>query len=303
MKRMSALEWGLLVTLSILWGGSFFFQKVALAALPPFTVLLARVGLAAAALGLGVRVTGHRLPPLGRAWAAFAIMATLNNVIPFSLILWGQTRIASGLAAILNACTPLFTAVLAHFVTADERLTPRRIAGVLLGLAGVVLMIGPDTLGGLGHDVAAQLAVLAAGVSYACAGIFGRRFTGTPPLVTATGQVTASTLLILPVALLADRPWGLTAPAACVWLALLGLAIISTALGYVVYFRILATEGATNLLLVTLLIPVIALLLGTYALDERLAPRHLGGLALIAAGLAVIDGRVLAWPRSRQART
>jgi drug/metabolite transporter (DMT)-like permease len=175
MKRMSALEWGLLVTLSILWGGSFFFQKVALAALPPFTVLLARVGLAAAALGLGVRVTGHRLPPLGRAWAAFAIMATLNNVIPFSLILWGQTRIASGLAAILNACTPLFTAVLAHFVTADERLTPRRIAGVLLGLAGVVLMIGPDTLGGLGHDVAAQLAVLAAGVSYACAGIFGQR--------------------------------------------------------------------------------------------------------------------------------
>jgi drug/metabolite transporter (DMT)-like permease len=303
MKRMSALEWGLLLTLSILWGGSFFFQKVALAALPPFTVLLARVGLAAAALGLAVRVTGHRLPPLGRAWAAFAIMATLNNVIPFSLILWGQTRIASGLAAILNACTPLFTAVLAHFVTADERLTPRRIAGVLLGLAGVVLMIGPDTLGGLGHDVAAQLAVLAAGVSYACAGIFGRRFAGTPPLVTATGQATASTLLILPVALLVDRPWALTAPAARVWLALLGLAIISTALGYVVYFRILATAGATNLLLVTLLIPVIALLLGTYALDERLAPRYLGGLALIAAGLAVIDGRALAWPRPRQART
>src|SRR4030095_5463989 len=155
MKRMSALEWGLLLTLSILWGGSFFFQKVALAALPPFTVLLARVGLAAAALGLAVRVTGHSLPPLGRARAGLAIMATLNNVIPFSLILWGQTRIASGLAAILNACTPLFTAVLAHFLTADERLTPRRIAGVLLGLAGVVLMIGPDTLGGLGADVAA----------------------------------------------------------------------------------------------------------------------------------------------------
>jgi drug/metabolite transporter (DMT)-like permease len=300
MKRMSALEWGLLLTLSVLWGGTFLFQKVALAALPPFTVLLVRVGLAAAALGLMARVTGHRLPPLGRAWTAFVVMATLNNVIPFSLILWGQTRIASGLAAILNACTPLFTAVLAHFLTADERLTPRRVAGVLLGLAGVVLMIGPDTLGGLGRDVLAQLAVLAAGVSYTCAGIFGRRFAGTPPLVTATGQVTASTVLILPVALLVDRPWSLAAPGTRVWLALLGLAIISTALGYIVYFRILATAGATNLLLVTLLMPAIAVALGAYVLGERLAPRHLGGLALVAAGLAVIDGRALAWLGARQ---
>jgi drug/metabolite transporter (DMT)-like permease len=291
---MSPGEWGLLLTLSVLWGGSFFFQKVALAALPPFTVLLARVGLAAAALGLAARAASHRLPPPGRAWLAFAVMATLNNVIPFSLILWGQTRIASGLAAILNACTPLFTAVLAHFLTQDERLTPRRIAGVLVGLGGVVLMVGPDSLGGLGGAVLAQLAVVAAGVSYACAGIFGRRFAGTPPLVTATGQVTASTLLILPVALAVDRPWTIPMPGARVWLALLGLAIISTALGYVVYFRILATAGATNLLLVTLLMPVIALLLGTYVLGERLAPRHFGGMALIAAGLAIIDGRVLA---------
>jgi drug/metabolite transporter (DMT)-like permease len=290
---MSPGEWGLLLTLSVLWGGSFF-QKVALAALPPFTVLMARVGLAAAALGLTARAASHRLPPPGRAWLAFAVMATLNNVIPFSLILWGQTRIASGLAAILNACTPLFTAVLAHFLTQDERLTPRRIAGVLVGLGGVVLMVGPDSLGGLGGAVLAQLAVVAAGVSYACAGIFGRRFAGTPPLVTATGQVTASTLLILPVALAVDRPWTIPMPGARVWLALLGLAIISTALGYVVYFRILATAGATNLLLVTLLMPVIALLLGTYVLGERLAPRHFGGMVLIAAGLAVIDGRVLA---------
>jgi drug/metabolite transporter (DMT)-like permease len=293
MKRMSAAEWGLLLTLSVLWGGTFFFQKVALGALPPFTVLLARVGLAAAALALAARAVGHRLPPLGRAWVAFAIMATLNNVIPFSLILWGQTRIASGLAAILNACAPLFTAVLAHFLTQDEHLTPRRAAGVLLGLGGVVLMIGPDSLGGLGGDVLAQLAILAAGVSYAFAGIFGRRFADAPPLVTAAGQVTASTVLILPLALAGDQPWTIPVPGTRVWLALLGLAIISTALGYVVYFRILATAGATNLLLVTLLMPVIALVLGTYALGERLAPRHFGGMALIAAGLAIIDGRVL----------
>jgi drug/metabolite transporter (DMT)-like permease len=228
-------------------------------------------------------------------------MAILNNGVPFSLILWGQTRIASGLAAILNACAPLFTAVLAHYLTRDERLTPRRAAGVLLGLGGVVLMIGPDTLGGLGGDVLAQLAVLAAGVSYACAGIFGRRFAGTPPLVTATGQVTASTALILPVTLLVDRPWTLSAPNARVWAALLGLALISTALGYILYFRILATAGATNLLLVTLLMPAIALVLGTVALGERLAPRHFGGMGLIAAGLAVMDGRPLgSWAQGRR---
>jgi drug/metabolite transporter (DMT)-like permease len=295
MKRMGHAEWGLLLLLSVLWGGSFFFQKVALAALPPFTVLLCRVGLAAAALGIVVRAAGYRLPRSLHDWAPFAVMAILNNVIPFSLILWGQTRIASGLAAILNACAPLFTAVLAHYLTRDERLTPRRAAGVLLGFSGVVLMLGPDALVGIGGHVLAQLAVLAAGVSYACAGIFGRRFASTPPLVTATGQVIAATVLILPVSLLVDRPWTLAPTGPRTWAAVVGLALVSTALAYVVYFRILATAGATNLLLVTLLMPVIALLLGTLVLGERLAPRHLGGMTLIAAGLAVIDGRVLAW--------
>jgi len=303
MKRMSAAEWGLLLTLAALWGGTFLFQKVALAALPPFTLLLVRVGLAAAVLGVTVVVVGHRLPTSALAWLAFAIMATLNNVVPFSLILWGQTRIASGLAAILNACVPLFTAVLAHFLTRDERLTPRRLAGVLVGLAGVVWMIGPDSLVGLGADVLAQLAVLAAGVSYAFAGIFGRRFAGSPPLVTAAGQVTAAAVLTLPLALAVDRPWALAMPGPRVWLALLGLAVISTALGYVVYFRILATAGATNLLLVTLLMPAIAVALGAAVLGEQLAPRRLGGMALIAAGLVMIDGRALAWlARSRRAR-
>ena len=298
---MTWRQWGLLSLLAVLWGGSFFLQKVALAALPPFTVLLARVGLAAAALWIVARAVGYRLPRSRQDWVPLVVMAALNNVVPFSLILWGQTRIASGLAAILNACAPLFTAVLAHFLTRDERLTSRRAAGVLLGLSGVVLMIGPDSLGGIGRDVLAQLAVLAAGISYACAGIFGRRFAGTPPLVTATGQVTASTLLILPVALLVDRPWTLVPPGARVLAALLGLAIISTALGYVVYFRILATAGATNLLLVTLVMPVIALVLGTLVLGERLAPRHFAGMGLIAGGLAVIDGRLLPGLLARKA--
>lgn len=297
MTRMGPTEWALLLLLSVLWGGSFFFQKVALAALPPFTVLLCRVGLAAILLSVATRGLGYRMPRSGADWAGFAIMALLNNVVPFSLILWGQTRIASGLAAILNACTPIFTAVLAHYLTRDERLTPRRAAGVLLGLGGVVLMIGPDALGGVGGHALAQLAVLGAAFSYACAGIFGRRLAGTPPLVTATGQVTAATIWILPMSLVVNRPWSLPAPGATTWLAIAGLAVISTALAYVVYFRILATAGATNLLLVTLLMPIVALLLGSLVLGERFSPRHLVGMAVIGVGLAIIDGHMLAWLR------
>jgi drug/metabolite transporter (DMT)-like permease len=220
-------------------------------------------------------------------------MGLLNNLIPFSLIFWGQTHIASGLASILNSTTPLFTAVLAHFLTRDERLTANRLAGVLAGLAGVVVMIGPDVLVGLRANVLAQSAVLCAALSYALAGIYGRRFRGTPPLVTAAGQVTSTSVLLLPVVLLADRPWTLPLPGARTWAAVAGLALLCTALAYVIYFRILAVAGATNLLLVTFLIPVSALLLGGLVLGERLEPRHFGGMGLIALGLAAMDGRPL----------
>jgi len=170
-------------------------------------------------------------------------------------------------------------------------MTPKRVAGVLFGLAGVAVMIGPDALGGLSGDLAAQMAVLGAAVSYACAGIFGRRFSGTPPLVTAAGQVTASTLTLLPLTLVVDRPWLLPLPGAKTWAAVVALALLCTALAYVIYFRILATSGASNLLLVTLLMPASAILLGTTVLGERLGPRQLAGMALIAAGLAAVDGR------------
>jgi len=221
-------------------------------------------------------------------------MGLLNNVIPMSLILWGQIRIGSGLAAILNASTPLFTVVLAHFFTRDERMTAKKIAGVLFGLAGIVVMVGPAALDGLSGSLLAQLAMLGAAVSYACAGIFGRRFAGTPPLVTAAGQVTASSLTVLPLSLIVDRPWLLSPPGARTWGAVAGLALLCTALAYVIYFRILATSGASNLLLVTLLMPVTAVLLGTALLGERIEPRSIVGTTLIAAGLATIDGRLVA---------
>ena len=293
---MTAAEWAMLLALSVLWGGSFFFVGIAVKELPPFTIVVLRVGLAAAMLGIMLRILGVGLPRERRAWAAFFGMGLLNNAIPFCLIVWGQTHIASGLAAILNATTPLFTVIVAHVLTDDERMTGNRFAGVLIGLVGVVVTIGPGALGRLGADVLAQLAVLGAALSYAFAGIYGRRFRrlGIAPMAAATGQVTASTIMLLPLALLVDRPWTLPMPSAETWAAIFGTAALSTALGYILYFRILATAGATNLLLVTFLIPVSAILLGALVLGERLSAQHFLGMVLIDAGLAAIDGRLLA---------
>ena len=294
-RSMGLVEWLLLIVLSILWGGSFFFIGVAVDALPPFTIVALRVGLAAIALNLFVLAMGLKMPRASPVVLAFLSMGLLNNIIPFSLIVWGQTHIASGLASILNATTPFFTIIVAHFLTQDEKITKKRLIGVLVGFVGVVLIIGPEVLNHFGTNVFAQLAVLGAAISYAFAGVFGRRFRrlGLTPLVTATGQVTASTIILLPLALVVDQPWMLPRPGWEVWGAILGLALFSTALAYLIYFRILATAGATNLLLVTFLIPVSAIVLGTILLGEQLEAKHFGGMGFLGLGLAVIDGRPL----------
>ena len=294
---MGGREWAMLLALSVLWGGSFFFNAVAVRELPSFTLVWMRVAVAAATLLLVLRLLGQRMPTERRVGAAFFGMGLLNNVVPFVLIVWGQHHVASGLASILNATTPLFTVLVAHLFTPDERLTPLKAAGVAVGFAGAVFMIGPDALGGLGIGVTAQIACLAGALTYAFAGIFGRRFKrmGVPPMATAAGQVCASTVLLLPLMMLVDRPWTLAVPHTATWGAVLGVGLLSTALAYVLYFRILAVAGATNLLLVTFLIPVSAILLGALVLGETLLPRHFGGMALIGAGLACIDGRL---PRS-----
>lgn len=299
--RMGLVEWGLLGTLSLLWGGSFFFNTVAVRDLEPLTVVMGRVVLGAVALNLIVLATGGRMPTDGRRWRAYLGMGVLNNVIPFGLIVWGQTQIASGLASILNATTPVFAVLLAHVLTRDERLTPTRSAGVVLGFSGATVMIGPEALGGLGLDVLAQLAVVGAAISYACAGIYGRRLRGNPPLVNAAGQVTCSALCMLVVAPIADRPWERGAPSVEAALAVIGLALLSTAVGYTIYFRLLASAGATNLMLVTLLVPVSALILAALFLDESLTWLNVAGMGLIALGLAAIDGRVLGVGRLRAA--
>jgi drug/metabolite transporter (DMT)-like permease len=290
-------EWGLLLVLALLWGGSFFFSKIAVGALPPVTVVLCRVTLAALTLNVVVLLGGRRMPADPPLWGAFFVMGLLNNVIPFSLIFWGQTQIASGLAAILNATTPLFTVLVAHLVTSDEKLSASRLLGVLTGVVGVAVMIGPGAFAG--GSALARIAVLGAALSYAFAAIWGRRFRGLPPVITATGQLSASALIIAPVALLIDRPWSLAFPTPRVVCALVALALLSTAAGYIVYFALLARAGATNVLLVTLLIPPSALLLGFLFLAESVEPRDLTGLAFIAGGLAAIDGRPLRWLRTR----
>ena len=229
-------------------------------------------------------------------WRAFFAMGFLNNALPFCLIIWGQGHIASGLAAILNATTPIFTVIVAHLFTADEKMTGPRLLGVVSGFIGVVVLTGADALQGLGTDLLAQLAVLLAAISYACAGVYGRRFRrmGIEPILTATGQVTASTVMLLPITMLVDQPWTLAMPPLFVWGAVFGAAILSTVIGYVLYFRILASAGATNLLLVTFLLPVSAIIMGAVGLGEHLEARHFAGLAFIGAGLAAIDGRLFA---------
>jgi drug/metabolite transporter (DMT)-like permease len=296
---MGAADWLLLVALSIVWGGSFFFAKVAVAEVPPLTIVLVRVGLAAIALLVVLRAIGQAMPRDPRVWAAFFGMGLLNNLIPFSLIFWGQTQIGSGLAAILNATTPLFTVLVAHVLTTEEKLTPKRLAGVVLGIAGVAVMIGPQVLAGLGGAVLAQLAVLGAALSYGFASIFGRRFRALPPMVTATGQVSATSVMMLPIVCLVDRPWTLPVPSWSTVSALVGLALLSTALAYVFYFKLLARVGATNTALVTLLIPPSALMLGSIVLGEAMTGRAWAGMALIALGLIALDGRLFGMVRRR----
>ncbi len=294
-RVMTLQEWALLLALSVLWGGSFFFAGIAVKALPPFTIVTLRVAIAAFALHVVLRIQNTPFPRDWATWQAFFGMGILNNVIPFSLIVWGQSHLASGLAAILNATTPLFTVIVAHFLTRDEKMSGSRLIGVIVGFIGVAVMIGGKSLLTLGNDIMAQLACLVGAVSYAFAGIYGRRFKtmGIPPMVTATGQVTASSLVLLPIMLAVDHPWTLALPNAAVIAALLSLALLSTALAYILYFRILSTAGATNLLLVTFLIPVTAIILGIVVLGEQLEIKHLIGMALIGAGLAGIDGRIL----------
>jgi drug/metabolite transporter (DMT)-like permease len=290
--RIDARDWSLLVVLSVLWGGSFFFNGVVLRELPPFTVVFLRVTIAAIILLPGLWIYRLGFPRVFSDWKPFFAVALFNNVLPFSLIVTGQTYIPSGLASILNATTPLFTvAVMA--AAGEEKLSARRVAGVIAGLIGVIILHG-DHLGFASGQGFGILLCLAGAFSYGISALIARRhLVDTPPLATATFQMLASVAMMTVVAGVVERPWQLPLPGASTWLAVLGLAALSTALAYIVFFQILRRSGATNVMLVTLLIPVTAILLGYLALGESISLREIFGALVIGSALLLIDGRVL----------
>ncbi len=293
--RLGRAEWVLLGSLGLIWGSAFLFIKVAVGSFDPFTYVWLRLTIAAVALVVILRVSGRRLAlPLG-VWAAVSLLALLNNVVPFLLFGWGQKHIASGLAAILQATTPIFGVLAAHFLTADEKITPARLIGVVIGFAGVASMIGPQIAGDGGNHLLAQLACLIASLLYALAGIFARRFKalGVAPMELAAAQFVAGAILLAPVALTLGQPLTALPTSLHAWGAVALLAIVGSAFAYVLFFRLIETAGATNSMLVTLLVPPIAITLGALVFGEVFGLAQIIGLLLIAAGLAVIDGRLL----------
>jgi drug/metabolite transporter (DMT)-like permease len=293
--QMNRSDWLILIALAVIWGSAFMFIGVAVRHVQPLTYVWLRVAIAAAGMWAFVKLSGGKVE-LGReVWGSMIVLALLNNAIPFALFGWGQTHIASGLASILNAMTPIWGVVVAHFLTHDERMNPRKIVGVLLGFGGVAVMIGPSLLSSLGANALAQLACVSAGLLYALAAVWARRFRaqGVTPLSVTTGQLTAGAIIMFPVAMIVDRPWLHAAPPLSAWGAIIALALLCSAFAYVLYFRLIDSAGATNALLVTLLVPPVAILLGGLFLGEHLAPQDFIGLALIAFGLAAIDGRLL----------
>ena len=295
---MDLATWGLLLLLALIWGGSFLFGRIAVQEVPPLAVVFFRVALAAIAIWawLLFRSGMPKLTP----WfiGAIAGMAVFNNIIPFSLIFYGQQEIGSGLASIVNAMTPIWTVLIANVLTSDERLSARKLVGILAGFAGVAVLMGGDALAGLKASAWAQAAVLLATISYGYASVYGKRFKGIDPILVAAGQLAASTVMMAAYMLASGTLAGFALPSqAAVW-SLIGLALPCTAFAYVLFFTILSRAGATNVSLVTFLVPVSGVLLGIVFLGESLSPWHIGGMVLIGLGLLVLDGRLFAARRT-----
>lgn len=291
---MTRRNWLELCLLSIIWGSTFVFAKVAVAEIPPLVLVFCRVAIAAAALHCVLRIRGLRFPTHSSILGSFLAMGLLNNAIPFSLIFWGQTALAASLASILNATTPIFTVLVAALLFRQEVLRPHRIAGVVLGFAGIVAMLSPGLAGLTEEPLWAEAACLGAAVSYAFAAAFARRFKDMPAMVAATGQLTGSSLLILPLALWQAAGWHPGEVSLVAWSNVAALGLLGTAFAYLLYFRLLSQAGATNASLVTLLIPLNTVIMGALFLGEALSPHQLAGLMLLLFGLTVLDGRWIA---------
>ncbi|UWU93113.1 DMT family transporter [Bradyrhizobium sp. CB1015] len=284
-----AFEIGLLLLLSLIWGGSFTLIKVALPTIPPFTMVAARVTIAAALLIMIALAQGHALPRQGPVWAAFVVQGLLQSALPFTLISWGEVHITSGLAGVLNATPPMFVLAIAMSTgRGRETVSRRKIIGVALGLAGVALTMGVDAPSGIGTAAPlAQAAVLAASFCYALAPIWGQRFAGLPAIVTAAGAMSCAAALMLPIAAVLDRP-GTLAPTTQAITAVLGLAIVCTALAMVIYFRLIHTLGPLGTTSGSYLRAGFAVALGTTLLGESFTWSMLAGMMLIVIGVMAI---------------
>lgn len=298
-KSLSARAWAELILLSCIWGGSFLAIHVALTELPVLTIVTHRVTWAALVLWVYVAVRRLPVPRAPRIWGAFLVMGLLNNVIPFSLLSWGQLHIETGLTAILNATTAIFGVLVAALIFKDERLTPRRAIGVSIGFLGVVTAIGPENLTELDLRSLAQLAVLAATLSYAFAGSWARAMLGgLTPQVAAAGMLTGSAVFMIPLAWAVDGPFDFNLQPQTL-IAISYASIASTALAYLLYYRVLGMAGSGNLMLCTLLVAPVAIVAGAVVLGEALSAKAFTGFALLALGLTILDGRFYTRLRSR----
>ncbi|MEO1025877.1 MAG: DMT family transporter [Pseudomonadota bacterium] len=291
-NMLTTRVWFDLCLLALLWGGSFLAIRTALDEIAFLSSVAHRVTWAALLLWLVVLVKGIPLPKDWRVWAALLIMGLLNNVIPFSLMAWGQLHIEVGLTAILNAATAIWGVLIAALVFADERLTRQRLLGVLVGFLGVAVAIGLSNFAALDLRSLAQLAVIAGTISYGLAGSWARAtLSKLPPIISAAGMLTGSALVMLPLAWIIEGPLPMNLEVR-IWGAIIYYAIFSTACAYLLYYRILAAAGSGNLLLVTLMIPPVAIILGAWARDETLLPQAYLGFALLGLGLLILDGRL-----------
>ena len=278
----------LLLALVVMWGSSFMFNRVAVASLPPWTIVAGRIGLAAIVLTVIVYAVGKRLPAPGRIWAPYVIIAIVGNAVPFYLITWGQQVVESALAGILMAIMPLATLVLAHFLIAGEHLTRQRASGFAIGFAGIVLLMGPAALAGVGGDavrIISQLAVLGGALCYALQSVLTRLIVKGDILVSAAATLIVATVVVLPVTLWLDRPWTLS-PSAASTAAVVWLGIGPTALATVLYFMLIRSAGPTFMSLVNYLSPCVALVLGLLVMGETPRVTAYFGLALILTGIA-----------------
>lgn len=281
MNKMGAGEWGLLIILSVLWGASFLFMGILVKELPPLTISASRLTIASLLIGILASKRPKNLP-----WRELLILGVLNNTIPYALILWGQRYVSSSVASIINSTSPFFTSIFAHFLTDDEKINKFSMMGISLGFSGVLAMAW-DLQGSL----IGELAIITAVICYSYATVYGRRFysMGLSPLDIAFGQLSTAAATSIPLAIL-ERPW-LVMPSQRAWVSIIGISVFSTALAYLIFFRILERAGATNANLVTLLIPVTATLLCTAFLGERLELRHIVGICLIMTGLLIMNLR------------